>query len=453
MGRIILRNIKEAGFDVKNLYVIKAGESVIDSAACVENCSKLPVTVDTLVVTVPAKNALDVLKDAALSGKVNGVVLISGGIGEKEGSLGIKQQVDDIIKTGKEINPSFTLNGSNSLGMVSNPAKMNTLFIPKDKFTPPLGADYKHKPCAFISQSGAFVISALSRMEEIKPVYSVMTGNQLDITVTDYVEYLAQEDKIKTLLLYIEGFKEEEGTRLKKALIKLKEQGKTAVIYLAGRTQAGQKAVMGHTASIAGDYVTAKVLLEEQGALMAESFEDFISLSRLACCIDKPKSNKVFMISNAGFESSGMADNIIEGGPLLAPAPKAELQEDLKEILTRYNLSGLVDIRNPFDVTPMCPDESALEIAEAAAKSGQYDAIIFATVPLSPAVKTLKEENPFLLQKLAQISKTYNVPVMISVSAGAKFEYYRNLARAEGLCVFNNADEAVKQLSLYLKSA
>lgn len=450
MGRIILRNIKEAGFNIKNLYVIKKGEDAIDSAKCAESCAKLPVTVDTLVISVPAKNAVEVLKDAAESGKVNGVVLISGGIGEKEGSQNLKKETEEIIKRGKERNPAFTVNGSNSLGMVSNPVNMNTLFIPKDKFTPPLGADYNHAPCAFISQSGAFVISALSRMEEIKPVYSIMTGNQLDITVTDYAEYLADDPKIDTLLLYIEGFKENEGVRLKKTLIKLKENGKKAVIYLAGRTQAGQKAVMGHTASIAGDYVTAKALLTEQGALMAETLEDFISLSRLACCKIKPKNNKVFMISNAGFESSAMADNILKNGPLAAQAPSDKTAKELKYILAQNALDGLVDIRNPFDVTPMCPDNAALELVEAAAKSEEYGAIIFATVPLSPAVKTLQEESPFIMQKLSEISRQYSIPVIISVSAGARFEYYRNLARKEGLCVFNNADEAVKQTAAWL---
>jgi hypothetical protein len=96
--------------------------------------------------------------------------------------------------------------------------------------------------------------------------------------------------------------------------------------------------------------------------------------------------------------------------------------------------------------------EAALEIVEAAAKSGQYGIILFATVPLSPAVKTLKEESPYLMQKLAQISRTYNLPVIISVSAGSRFDYYRDLAKQEGLCVFTNADDAVKKLALYLQA-
>jgi hypothetical protein len=55
------------------------------------------------------------------------------------------------------------------------------------------------------------------------------------------------------------------------------------------------------------------------------------------------------------------------------------------------------------------------------------------------------------MQKLAHISRTYNLPVIISVSAGSRFDYYRDLAKQEGLCVFTNADDAVKKLALYLQ--
>jgi acetyltransferase len=279
-----------------------------------------------------------------------------------------------------------------------------------------------------------------------------MSGNQLDITVTDYAEYLAEGTEIKTLLLYIEGFKRGEGARMLKAVAKLKQEGRRAVFYLAGRTQAGQKAVMGHTASIAGDYVTAKALLGGAGALMAESFEDFIALSELACRVQKPKNNKVFMISNAGFEGSGMADSIDAASPIIPQAPQKELASEFKDILTRYNLDGLVDVRNPFDITPMCPDDAQLEIITSALKSGQYGAVLFATVPLSPAIKTLEQEKPDLLQKAAAAAAQYKTPLIISVSAGGRFEYYRDSARKEGLCVFENADYAVKILAQYLKT-
>ncbi|MDR0952796.1 MAG: acetate--CoA ligase family protein [Elusimicrobiota bacterium] len=454
MGRIILRNVIEAGFNKEDIFIIKKGSAEIDGVKCYPDCASLPRTAENMVLTVPAAAVPDVLKEAAQSGKVNGIVLISGGIGEKEGSENIREEVDNIIAQGKAKNPAFTINGSNSMGIVSNPAKMNTIFIPKNKLTPPLGVNENLAPSAFLSQSGAFVISNLSKMENIKPVYSVMTGNQLDVTTVDFTAYLAQhDDKIKVIMLYVEGLQEGEGTRLKEAVEKLTSQGRKTVIYMAGRTPTGQKAVMGHTASIAGDYPTARAILTKAGALMAETFEDFEALCQMACSYaNHPlKNNKVFMISNAGFETSGMADNIEPKGPLAAPLPSDNLKKELERLLVQAKLDNIVDVRNPFDVTPMCPDIDTYNMIEAACKSGEYSAIVYSNVPLSPVVKTLKEDNPDMMPKLAALSKKYGVAVLVCVSAGERFDYFRKTAVDAGLAVFTSADNAVQKLAKFIK--
>ncbi len=452
MGRIILNNVIQAGFDINKLFIIKPAADKIDGVKCYASCKDLPETVDMLVVTVPAAAALDAVKDAALSGKVNGLVLITGGIGEKEGSAKAKEALDAIIAEGKKINPDFAVNGSNSLGIVSNPSKVNTLFIPKNKLTPPLGGNKNFAPCAFISQSGAFVISALGKMPEVKPEYCVMTGNQNDITVADYVKYLAQGDKVKVIMVYSEGLKAGDGIKMKEAIKAAKANGKNIVIYAAGRTPVGQKAVMGHTASIAGDFLTIKQIFERAGALVASTFAEFELLTRAALALTDtpPANNNVFMISNAGFETSGMADNILRGGPVKAAAPSPALKEKLQAVLAKYKLDTIVDVRNPFDITPMCPDAAALEITRAAAQSGEYGSIIFATIPLSPVLKSLKEEDPQIMPALAAISKEYKTPVCVSVSAGAAFDYYRQTATDAGLCVFLEADTAVRILTKFI---
>lgn len=453
MGRIILNNVIQAGFDINKLFVIKPQSVEIDGVKCFASCKDLPAVVDMLVVTVPAAAALEAVKDAALSGKVNGLVLITGGIGEKEGSANAKDMLDAIIAEGKKINPDFAVNGSNSLGIVSNPSNVNTLFIPKNKLTPPLGGSKVFAPSAFISQSGAFVISALGKMPQVKPEYCVMTGNQNDITVADYVKHLAQGDKVKVIMAYIEGLKEGDGIKMQQAIRIAKSKGKNIVIYAAGRTPVGQKAVMGHTASIAGDFLTIKQIFEREGALVATTFAEFELLTRAALALTDtpPVNNNVFMISNAGFETSGMADNILPHGPVKAPAPDGALTAKLQAILAKYKLDTIVDVRNPFDITPMCPDAAALEITQAAAASGQYGSVVFATIPLSPVLKSLKEEDPQIMPDLAALSKQYNIPVLVSVSAGEAFDYYRQTATDAGLCVFLQADTAVSILTRFMK--
>ncbi|MBT5986927.1 MAG: hypothetical protein HOG70_00015 [Elusimicrobiaceae bacterium] len=450
LGRIILNNITQAGFDKNKTYILKENCEQVDGIKCIPSCKDFPEIIDMFVVAVPSKFVPAVIKDAAESGKVRGIVLISGGMGEKEGSENVKQEVEDIIEKGKKKNKDFVLSGGNSLGIVSNSAKINTLFISKEKFVPPLGENLKHKKSAFISQSGAFVISVLGKLPHIKPEYSVTVGNQMDITVVDYVNEVVKDKSIETILVYIEGLKEGDGTRLLEAVKLAKKQNKTMIIYKAGRTPTGQKAVMGHTASIAGDYVVAKNLLSQEGAFVVDNFEEFEALTQMAVSYNKPKSGKTFILSNAGFETSGMADNIFEGSKISANYPSEKLTKKMAEILQKYKLDSIVDVRNPLDITPMSCDNAMVEICDTALSSSEYDSLIFSTIPLSPVMKTLEKEKPDIFERLAKISKKYKKPIVVSVSGGEKYDYYRSLAQQNGLAVFKESDFTVKTLEKFI---
>ena len=62
-------------------------------------------------------------------------------------------------------------------------------------------------------------------------------------------------------------------------------------------------------------------------------------------------------VSNAGFESVGMADSIEGERSRLVLAPfSTDTRATLSTILEVSRLDGLVDVKNPFDVTPMAGD-------------------------------------------------------------------------------------------------
>ncbi|HOX22530.1 MAG TPA: acetate--CoA ligase family protein, partial [Elusimicrobiales bacterium] len=349
MGRIILGNVLGAGFPKEKTFVLKDFKGEIDGVKCVPSASKFPETVDMLVVAVPSSEAAAVLEDAAKSGKVRGVVLISGGMGEKEGTAAAKDKVMEVLHAARAKKREFALSGGNSLGIVSNPSKVNTLFIPREKLPPPLGATPFHAPTAFVSQSGAFVITVLSKEPRFKPVYCVTVGNQMDITVADYVERIAEDASIKAVFAYVEGLKEGDGLRLAACARKLAQSGRKLGVYFAGRTPAGQKAVMGHTASIAGDFAVARSVLLKEGAFVAQTLEDFEDYIQLCTCFCnlKPPSGKLFALSNAGFESAAMADNVDAKSPLTLPVPGQQLSAKLAQVLKTHGLDSIVDVKNP----------------------------------------------------------------------------------------------------------
>ncbi|MCR4820246.1 MAG: acetate--CoA ligase family protein [Elusimicrobiales bacterium] len=459
MGRIILNNVIKVGFPKEHIYVIKPGINEIDGVKCVPSPKDLPEKADMYVVAVPSSTAADVLKEAGNSGKVNGIVLISGGLGEKSGSENAAQHVIDMIAGGRAKNPDFAMSGANSMGIVLNKAKVNTFFIPEYKLEHPIGLNPNIAPTAFVSQSGAFVIAAESTMPWLKPLYSITVGNQQDITVVDYLDSLADDDEIKVMLVYMEGFKPGDGIALAKILRRARANGKQIVIYKAGRTAFGQKAVMGHTASIAGDYLVTDMILSQNGALVAQNFEEFYDFSMLACHFAKygKIGRNTFLMSNAGFEAVGMADNFTKSINVAFP-DDSQLKAELQQVLAEAKLDGLVDVRNPFDVTPMAPDRAWAEILKRIIPHKGFDAAIVSNVPLSGSVQTLpageghKEnyEKGSFICNAAEAARQAGKPLLFCVDSGRLYDPYCDYAAKLGLPVFRTADRAVKMYIRYL---
>ncbi len=457
MARIILGNILKAGFPKERTYIVKEGVAEIDGVKCFPSPAGLPEKIDMYVVAVPSPEVPRVLAEAGESGKVNGVVLISGGMGEKAGSEDIGRNVVEAIARAREKNPDFALSGGNSLGIVLNEAKINTLFIPEYKLAHPLGSNPYNSRTAFVSQSGAFVISTISKMPWLKPAYSVTVGNQQDVTVPDYVERLADEDGLKVILVYMEGFKPGDGLALARTIEKARSKGKQVVLYKAGRTATGQKAVMGHTASIAGDYLVTRLIMEKAGALVAETFDDFNDLAAMACFFAdlEIKHGNTFFLSNAGFEAAGMADGV--AGRVTAemsPSLAAAMGKTLKE----FKLDTIVDAKNPLDITPMASDGAIGGIIKAALASEEFSGAVVSMVPLTPAMNTLPkgagwpdELDRSFLKEAAGAAREARKPLLFCVAAGTIYEPYCAYAAAQGLPVFRSSDRAITIYRKYLE--
>ncbi|OGR44326.1 MAG: hypothetical protein A2X35_02560 [Elusimicrobia bacterium GWA2_61_42] len=458
MARIILNNILKAGFPREHTYIIKEGAAEIDGVKCFASPAGLPEKVDMYVVAVPSPEVPRVLAEAGESGKVNGVVLISGGMGEKAGSEGMAGSVVEAIARAREKNPDFALSGGNSMGIVLNDAKLNTFFIPEYKLEHPIGVNPYNAKTAFVSQSGAFVISTISKMPWLKPAYSVTVGNQQDVTVPDYVERLADEDDLKVILVYMEGFKPGDGLALARVIDKARSKGKQVVLYKAGRTAVGQKAVMGHTASIAGDYLVTRLIMEGAGALVAETFDDFNDLAALACSFAnfEIRHGNTFLMSNAGFEAAGMADGV--AGRFTAEMKSPDLYAAMTRTLKEFRLDSIVDAKNPLDITPMAPDAAIGGVIKAALASDEFSGAVVSMVPLTAAMNTLPKGGAWpddleksFLKDAAKAARAAGKPLIFCVACGTLYEPYCAYAQKLGLPVFRSADRAVKIYAKYLE--
>lgn len=457
MGRIILGNILTAGFPRDRAYVVRDGVPAIDGVRCAPSIAELPERVDLLVVAVGAPQVPEVMAEVLEHDRVNAVILIPGGLGEKEGSQGLESELRARIQAshGRPGGGPIVL-GGNSLGVVSHPGRYDTMFIPETKLATSRG-DHPRRSC-FISQSGAFIISNLSRMPWLDPAYSLSIGNQIDLTAADLLGYAASDPAIEVIAAYLEGFRPGDGLAFASAVREAVAAGKDVVFYKAGRTTEGRSATAGHTASVAGDYAVCEAALRQAGAMVTADFNEFSDLLRLSVSLrgKQVRGNRLMAMSNAGYESVGMADSIRSDHAELTLARLGrETQEGLAAILAEFKLDRLVDVKNPLDVTPMASDAAFARMVGQILADPGVDVMVAGIVPLTPAMQTLPpgeghresiRSDASIARLLPAAARGSDTPLVVVVDSGTWFDPLADELTAAGLPVFRSADRAVRVL-------
>lgn len=461
MGRIILNNLFDAGFDRSRVHVVHPTAETIDGTPCVASVADLPVKVDLFVVAVGAPQVPSVISDLVEHDKAEAVILIPGGLGEKEGSQGLESELKRRI-CAAHLSPRGgpVVLGGNSLGVISHPGRYDTLFIPDAKL-PKSRGEWPRKLC-FLSQSGAFIISNLSRMPWLDPIYALSIGNQIDLTAGDLLAYIKDDPAVEVFAVYMEGFRPGDGLAFASAVKETVALGKDVVFYKAGRTSEGRSATAGHTASVAGDYAVCESAVAQAGALVAADFADFEDLLRVVLALrgKAARGKRLAAISNAGYESVGMADSIRqESAELLLPEFSPATEEAMARILADNRLDGLVDVKNPLDVTPMADDAVYAKIIEEALDDDAIDGVVAGIVPLTPAMQTLapgEDHHESILDPgsiarlLPDVVAASDKPLLVVVDSGVLFDPLADALQAGGLPVFRSADRAVRALCRWI---
>lgn len=455
LGRIILRNVRQCGFPTDRLYVIKAGDAAVDETSCVPSFAALPEKVDLAVIAVGADQTPGIIREIIAHDAAESAIVIPGGMGETESGAAIENAVKREISAAHQRpagGPVFL--GGNCMGVRSWPGRYDTFFIPPGKLR--TEGSCKPRRLAFLSQSGAFLITRLSNVGQLHPTYAVTLGNQMDLTVSDFLEFLADHAQLDTYAVYVEGLADLDGLDLARAVRRVASLGKTVVVYKGGRTDAGRTAAQGHTAAIAGDYPAGAAVLHNAGALVADGFRDFEQLVELSSALHHKRVTgmKLGLVTNAGFESVGMADAVV--GPayrLEVPALSPASQTAVREALKCFRLDALVNPRNPLDLTPMAGEEAYEQFTRIMLDDEQTDAVVVSLVPLTPAMQTTADEmdaGAGIVERLAALDESSAKPLVTVIDSGSIYDPLVDALRRRGLAVVRSADQAVRSLGAYL---
>lgn len=456
-GRIILNNLIREGFDRASVFVVKPGVKDVDGCAAVRSIAELPHRVDLLILAIAAPQMPQALTEVIEGRKAESVIVIPGGLEEKEGTAELVAKMRGTLEASRKTEwRGPVINGGNCLGILSRPGHYDTMFIPPHKLgTTPGPAS----PVAIVSQSGAFAASRASRFGGVRPMYSITVGNQMDLMVGDYLQHLERDPLVKVFGVYVEGFRPLDGRAVLSAIERITATGRTVVLYRAGRTPAGAKATASHTASMAGDYVVTRELARAAGAVIAETLEDFTDLVSLFTLLgDRPvNGRRVGAVSNAGYECVAFGDH---SRTLELSSFTAATDERLKVLLDNSHVSGIMDVHNPLDLTPMLDDAGYAAASRYVLADEHVDVGVIACVPVTSALCTLAPEPGHgedvgrydaIASRLVRLYEETTKPWVAVIDAGPLYDPLAVRLSAGGIPTFRSADRAMRLLSVFVE--
>jgi acyl-CoA synthetase (NDP forming) len=244
----------------------------------------IPGQVDFAIITVQAHLVPSVMKDCARKG-IRAAMVISAGFAET-GPEG-RALEDETVRIARAGGIRFI--GPNCMGIWSAIGDLNTAF----HTSPKAGS------IAFISQSGTFggYMSEMASAKGYGLRAFVSVGNQADLEIADYLEYLSRDDGTKAIILYIEGVKD--GRRFLESCREALRK-KPIVLYKGGSSAAGARATLSHTASIAGSEVVFDSACRQLGVIRAEEAFQTFEMAMALIAQPLPPGRRIGVLGTGG---------------------------------------------------------------------------------------------------------------------------------------------------------
>ena len=306
----------------------------------------LPEAPDLVGIVVPYHQVLDVLKESHAKG-TRAAIVISAGFSERD--LDDRRDLQGEVSTFAR-ESGIRICGPNCLGLANLQADIWPTASSR-------GSDGLSGPIGLICQSGAsafgpFLTRALE--EGIGLSHIISTGNEADLDFCDFARYLLDQDSVKVIAGFVEGFKD--ARKLVEVAQLAAERGKPIVLIKIGRSGLGAQAARSHTAALTGVDALYDEMFAQYGITRVQDYDELLEVSQLLAHTAKPVQRGVAVVSHSGGISSLTADMCGLAGLDLPPLTDAA-RDGINGVLKGFGWAA-----NPSDVTGFANSDSFPEI-------------------------------------------------------------------------------------------
>jgi acetyltransferase len=379
-----------------------------------------------VLVLVPARFAVQVIRDAAAAGARSATIVTSGFSElQDEESQRLAVELQQVVR-----NTGLAVTGPNCLGNLSAGEK---LFTNIDDRVVTMEAG----PVAIAGQSGAIVMAIRQALEDrgVGVGYMVTTGNEAGLETPDLMAYFAADPSIRVIVVYLEGVRNTRAFR--DACKAARAAGKPVIALKLGASEGGRAAAMAHTGALAGRIETFDAISAREGVIRVGGLDELIETTECFVHAELPKGSRLAAVTLSGGKRGLLIDAFSSAG-----LDFARLSPNASEKLARMLGPGSI-VGNPLDAGFAAVVDPSVYIESIRIMIDDPDTdIVIIDSELPKAPHELRERN---LHRVNEMASRANKPVIyISAMSIGFTEFMKTLRKSlPHIAVMQGLDRAV----------
>ncbi len=431
----IWNNLIKYGFE-GGLYPLNSKRETIWGVPCYPDFASLPEKPDHVLVMVPARFAVQVVRDAAAAG-ARSATIVTSGFSELQDAESQRLAVElqqAIRETG------LAVTGPNCLGNLS--AGENLFTNIDDRIV-----TMKAGPVAIAGQSGAIVMAIRQALEDrgVGVGYMVTTGNEAGLETTDLMNYFAIDPSIRVIVVYLEGVRNTSAFR--EACKAARAAGKPVIAIKLGASEGGRAAAMAHTGALAGSIESFDAISAREGVIRARGLDELVETTECFVHAASPKGSRLAAVTLSGGKRGLLIDAFSAAGLSFASLSPA-VSEKLAKMLGPGSIVG-----NPLDAGFAAVVDPSVYMQSIKIMIDDPDTdIVIIDSELPKAPHELRERN---LHRVNEMAATANKPVIyISTMSIGFTEFTKGLRQSlPHIAVMQGLDRAVGAIKSLIEYA
>jgi acetyltransferase len=311
-GQILLRTLIEQGYQGRVHPVNPRGGALL-GRPFLRSLEQAEGPIDVALIVRPAEECPALLQDVARRGVPFAIVYASGFAETGAGGADLQRSLLEAARLGPT-----RLVGPNGMNVFSAPARFNLSGI----------VPFPEGGLGFLSASGnlGFALAqeaALGGSVGFSRFVSV--GNQADLALDEYLDFLRADEATRVVLLYLEGFAPGRARAFLDVLARTAAV-KPVLVLRGGRTRPGGIAARSHTAALTPAPEALRAALEQAGAVLVERADEALGLAQAFLESPLPRGRRAVLLGEGGGHATLLADAAVENGLELPPLPAAVLE-------------------------------------------------------------------------------------------------------------------------------